>query len=74
MFKEPLNVNEQVAINGQASRARAERDQKHFVRQIFTELELLKTKNDNLQTSVDELTKLVETLVKKADKKAKTEE
>ena len=62
-------INDQMQIAGQASRARAERDQKQFVRQVFQELSTLENKIDTLTALVEALTKSLE----KAPKAAKVE-
>lgn len=82
------NVDLQIAMNGAAGRARAERDQKQFVRQVFAELEYLKAQNALIlerlealsapksEAVLQEYTEQVKTVVSKeigANKKTKAE-
>ncbi len=62
-----LSISDQIAINGRASSARAERDNKQFVRHVFKELEDLKSQNDQLKAM---LTLLIEQTAPKAKKAA----
>lgn len=54
-----LNVTEQIAIAGQASRAREARDQKTFVYSLFKELETIKAEQQALKELLLEVKELL---------------
>ena len=47
--------NDQLAINAQVSRAKAERDQRAFVRQVFDELAAIRAENAELKSMLAEV-------------------
>jgi hypothetical protein len=64
-----MTESEQLASNPAAARARSERDQKQFVRQLFSEFTELKNEIAELKAMVAELA-----CAKKAKKEAAKEE